>query len=101
MSISHYISAGTLDVLLKHDPDFAKDAGLQIHTLGDEHVAFAANLYSQPAHFIVRRGAGIQCPGDLVDKTVSLGLKRSGGLFHGFGTTRSFQSKWKNSHSKP
>ena len=37
-----------------------------------------ANLYSQPAHFIVRRDAGIKDPADLIGKTVDLGLKQSG-----------------------
>jgi TRAP transporter TAXI family solute receptor len=46
------------------------------HTTDD--VAFVANLYSQPAHFIVRRGAGIEVPDDLRGKTVQLGPLESG-----------------------
>jgi len=47
---------------------------------GDPEAAFVANVYSQPAHFIVRRGAGITSPADMKGKRhrVSLGLPNSG-----------------------
>ena len=41
-------------------------------------VDFVANVYSQPAHFIVRRDAGISCAADLAGKTINLGLRASG-----------------------
>lgn len=43
-----------------------------------QNVRFIANLYLQPVHFIVRRGAGIEGPADLPDKRVALGLPNSG-----------------------
>lgn len=57
---------GTLEVSGRPDPD------------SPENVEFVANLYSQPAHFVVRRGAGIKKPSDLRGKRVQLGLKDSG-----------------------
>ncbi len=57
---------GTLEVSHEYDPSLATD------------VAFVAKLYSQPAHFIVRRGAEIDSPADLRGKRVQLGLKNSG-----------------------
>lgn len=57
---------GTLEVLTNHDREFASD------------VTFVVNLYSQPAHFIVRRGADIDRPADLAGKRVQLGMKESG-----------------------
>lgn len=49
---------------------------------GDGKAAFVANVYSQPAHFVVRRGAGIAGPADMKGKRhrVSLGLPNSGDL---------------------
>ena len=43
-----------------------------------ESVAFIANLYPQPAHWIVRQGAGIKIPDDLRTKRVAVGLPTSG-----------------------
>lgn len=43
-----------------------------------EDVRFVANLYLQPVHFIVRRGAGIAGPADLPSKRVAVGLPDSG-----------------------
>ncbi len=57
---------GTLEVSGKHGPDFAAN------------VEFVANLYSQPAHFIVRREAKINSPAQLVGMRVHVGLKNSG-----------------------
>ncbi len=45
---------------------------------GTENVRFVANLYLQPVHFIVRRGAGIAGPADLRGKRVAVGLFDSG-----------------------
>ncbi|MFQ5927351.1 MAG: TAXI family TRAP transporter solute-binding subunit [Terriglobia bacterium] len=70
--------ANTADVLKDHIPHFATEAGLLPPSRGVGSVAFIANLYSQPAHFIVRRDAGIESPADLKGKTVNLGLKHSG-----------------------
>ncbi len=68
----------TVDVLKHHVPHFATEAGLLPQPPGVGSVAFIANLYSQPAHFIVRRDAGIESPADLKGKTVNLGLRHSG-----------------------
>lgn len=57
---------GTFEVSQEYDPSFTVD------------IAFVAKLYSQPAHFIVRRGTGIETPADLRGKRVQLGLKNSG-----------------------
>ncbi len=71
---------GTLEIVSEHDPDFATKVGLLPQTLEDEakSVAFVANLYLQPVHFIVLRDSGIESPADLEGKTVHLGLKKSG-----------------------
>lgn len=78
---------GTLEALHKHDPSLAAEAeedvknraGLSARPAESARVAFVANLYSQPAHFIVRRGAGIESPADLKkDTTVGVGLTDSG-----------------------
>lgn len=45
-----------------------------------QQVAFVANLYSQPAHFLVRRDANINMPSDLRNRAVCLGLESSGDL---------------------
>ena len=41
------------------------------------HVAFVANLYSQPLHIAVREGSGISSLGDLKGKVVNLGPELS------------------------
>jgi hypothetical protein len=41
-------------------------------------VAFVANLYLQPTHWVVRRDAGIKTPEDLRGKRVAVGLPESG-----------------------
>ncbi len=43
-----------------------------------DDLATVANLYSQPLHLIVRRGAGIEKPHDLIGKRVQVGLEHSG-----------------------
>ncbi len=45
-----------------------------------QRVTFVANLYSQPAHFLVRRDANINVPSDLRNRAVCLGLESSGDL---------------------
>ena len=57
---------GTVDAL---------DGSSQLDT---QNVRFVANLYLQPVHFIVRRGAGITNPSDLRGKRVAVGLFDSG-----------------------
>jgi len=55
--------------------------GIEPDCLGAQRmcdVQFVANMYSQPAHFIVRQQAGITGPADLQGKAVSLGLRSSG-----------------------
>ena len=79
---------GTIAVLREHHPDLVKKAataaGLESPTEGADNVAFVANLYMQPAHLIVRRGANIERPGDLrprpdgKHRPVSVGLPQSG-----------------------
>ena len=61
----------TLEVLCEHDEEVvrrtAKAYGLT-YPPGTSNIAFVANLYSQPAHFIVRRNANIEVPADLEDR---------------------------------
>ena len=68
------LQAGEVDFAL-YTPGTLEEAKAQP---GPRKVAFVANLFSQPAHFIVRRGAGIESPADLKGKRVHLGLKNSG-----------------------
>jgi len=68
----------SVEILRKPDADFV---GEPEHMPPDEEparVEFVANVYSQPAHFIVRLDAGITSAADLEGKTISLGLKDSG-----------------------
>ena len=73
---------GTLEVLREHHPDDVKkaekDRDLGSPEQGMEDVAFVANLYLQPSHFIVRSDAGIERPDDLIGQPVSVGLELSG-----------------------
>lgn len=78
---------GTLETVLKHDAAYAEEFCRKNHIqfrdqrtneVRVDQVAFVANLYSQPAHFIVRKDAGIHSIFDLKDKIVSLGLHPSG-----------------------
>lgn len=73
---------GTLEALEQHDPDFAAEVGSPSWPADRAPVAFVANIYSQPAHFIVRRGSGIESPADMKGKghRVSIGLANSGDL---------------------
>ncbi|NQT14922.1 MAG: TAXI family TRAP transporter solute-binding subunit, partial [Planctomycetes bacterium] len=73
---------GTREALDEHEPDVAELAGDRFEHQAAGKVAFVANVYSQPAHFIVRRGAGITGPADMKGKRhrVSLGLSNSGDL---------------------
>ena len=70
----------TIEVVQDNDPDFLAQAKKDVpqSTSRGGNLAFVANLYSQPAHFIVRRDAGITSAADLTGKTVSLGLRGSG-----------------------
>jgi TRAP transporter TAXI family solute receptor len=81
------LSDGSLDNLRRlrdgevhfalYQPDTAKMlAPAEVDSFS--HIAFVANLYSQPVHLIVRRGAGIERPADLRGKTVQLGTMTSG-----------------------
>ena len=78
---------GSLDNLLKlqaGEVDFALYQPETLETYGEPSreeitdVAFVANLYSQPAHFIVHPNAEISGPDDLRGKRVALGLPNSG-----------------------
>jgi len=71
---------GVEEVLRIHDPDDFTEARAEVDLLpaGARNVAFVANLYSQPAHLVVRRGANIRTPADLEGKTVAVGLSLSG-----------------------
>ena len=68
----------TFEVLNEFDPDVLSESRSIPQDRDAINVQLVANLYSQPAHFIVRRDAGIKDPADLVGKAVDLGLKRSG-----------------------
>ena len=70
--------AGTVEILSALDPAVLEKADILPQEPETTHVEFIANLYSQPAHIVVRRDAGIKSPADLQGKTVSLGLKSSG-----------------------
>ncbi|MEE8045904.1 MAG: TAXI family TRAP transporter solute-binding subunit, partial [Dehalococcoidia bacterium] len=48
------------------------------HHRRDHVVAFVSNLYSEVAHFIVRRGSSIRTPDDLKGKRVAVGMQNSG-----------------------
>ena len=71
---------GTLEVLRQHYSAGVKEIEARILFATEERrtVAVVANLYSQPAHLIVHRDAGIQEPADLQGKTISVGLPASG-----------------------
>lgn len=71
-------TSGTLEIMRDLDPDLLRDAGLEPESQDRPNVAFVANVYLQPAHYIIRRDAGIQTPGDLKGKRVSLGPRGSG-----------------------
>ena len=71
-----WLKAGTLDFDL-YQPDTMETSG---ESPLDEttDVAFVANLYFQPVHFIVQRDAQIESGGDLPGKRNGIGLKDSG-----------------------
>ncbi len=78
---------GSMDNLLKlqaGEVDFALYQPETLETYGEPSreeitaVAFVANLYSQPAHFLVHPDAGINAPDDLRGKRVAVGLPNSG-----------------------
>ena len=55
----------TLEVMCEFHPD-----SLSPQDCGETNGQLVGNLFSQPAHFIVRRDAGIKDPADLLGKTV-------------------------------
>ncbi len=71
---------GVWEVIRTYDPDDLAEGEAKVGLLPEERksVAFVANLYSQPAHFIVHRDANIRHPNDLQGKRVAVGLKHSG-----------------------
>ncbi|MEO2016188.1 MAG: TAXI family TRAP transporter solute-binding subunit [Fuerstiella sp.] len=71
-------SLSNLYLLQDGEADFALYQPGTLEPDTASNVRFVANLYSQPAHFIVRRGASIQSPADLRGKRVQLGLENSG-----------------------
>ncbi len=68
----------TVETVSEFEPDLLDEAGFAPDGRDTTAVEFVANLYSQPAHFIVRRDAGIGNPADLEGKIVNLGLRRGG-----------------------
>jgi hypothetical protein len=66
------------EIISEFDEDSLREAGFTLQEQDVGNVRFVANMYSQPAHFIVRQDAGITRPTDLGGKTVSLGLRPSG-----------------------
>ncbi len=66
------------EIISEFDEDSLSEAGVTSQEQSVGSVRFIANMYSQPAHFIVRQDAGITSPADLAGKTVSLGLRPSG-----------------------
>ena len=77
-----FYQPGTRETLREHGPDVAEPVATLFEQATAGKAAFVANVYSQPAHFIVRRGAGITSPADMKGKRhrVSLGLSNSGDL---------------------
>ncbi|MFH1267775.1 MAG: TAXI family TRAP transporter solute-binding subunit [Planctomycetota bacterium] len=71
---------GALESLSGHAPDASAEAVTSSREGAADEVAFLANVYSQPAHLVVRRGAGIAGAADLKGRRVSLGLPNSGDL---------------------
>jgi hypothetical protein len=71
-------TSGTLEMVRDLDPDLLRDAGLEAESQDRPNVTFMANVYLQPAHYIIRRDAGIQAPGDLKGKRVNIGPLGSG-----------------------
>ena len=76
-------SAANLNLLQSRQADFAlyQPGTFDSDTIDSDsmpNVRFVANLYSQPAHFIVRSGVSIESPADLRGKRVQLGLPESG-----------------------
>jgi TRAP transporter TAXI family solute receptor len=68
----------TVEILNEFDAGYLREAEITPQDEAAARVEFVANVYSQPAHFIVRHDAGITSPVDLAGKTVSMGLKLSG-----------------------
>ena len=63
---------GTLDLFEELDPNAVEQAKSVFSTLIETaSVSVVANAYSQPAHFIVRRDAGISSPADLTESVAS------------------------------
>ncbi len=68
----------TVEIVGEFEPHLLDEAGFSPDRRNSAGVEFVANLYSQPAHFIVHRDAGIRNPADLEGKIVNLGLKQGG-----------------------
>ncbi len=68
----------TVEIVGEFEPHLVDEAGFSPDRRDSRGVEFVGNLYSQPAHFIVRRDAAIRNPADLEGKVVNLGLKRGG-----------------------
>ena len=77
-----FYQPGTTEILRTYDPDLVsaaeQAAGLESTSAGRDEIACVANLYMQPAHFIVRADAHIERAGDLNRRPVSVGLTHSG-----------------------
>ncbi len=69
---------GALEILQQLDPDSIRKAGLPESPAAISNLSFVATLESQPAHIIVRHGAGINTPTDLKGKIVNIGPVHSG-----------------------
>ncbi len=70
---------GTLEMFERYLPGTVEQARAALaNSAGSIDVSVVANLYSQPAHFFVRRAAGISSPADLEGKSVAVGLEPSG-----------------------
>ena len=74
-----FYQPGTRRSIAQYAPDVLDETGFPKDTNGlGGDVQFIANVFWQPAHFIVRRGAGIKSPKDLIGKRVNLGGIYSG-----------------------
>jgi len=71
-------TSGTLETLRDLEPDALRSIGGVQQTRTSPGITFVGNMYLQPAHYIVRRDAGIRTPADLRGKRVNMGPRGSG-----------------------
>ncbi|MHC4404160.1 MAG: TAXI family TRAP transporter solute-binding subunit [Planctomycetota bacterium] len=75
-----FYQPGTREAFLEYGSILGGDVATASNRAAQSDVAFVANLYSQPAHCLVRPEAGIQTAAGMKGKRVCLGLPNSGDL---------------------